>query len=67
MGVPFADPNAFVLLPCRDREFLGVGEVAPLVAVYTSHYEPGSPRAGTEAQSVARSPPCAGPRLLRLS
>lgn len=34
---------------------LGEGEAPPLVALYTSHYEVGSPRAGTQAQSVAWS------------
>lgn len=34
---------------------LGIDGQAPLVAVYTSNYEPGSPRHGTQAQSVAYS------------
>jgi sucrose-6-phosphate hydrolase SacC (GH32 family) len=34
---------------------LGRDGVAPLVAVYTSHYSPGSPRHGTQAQSLASS------------
>lgn len=34
---------------------LGEGDAVPLVALYTSHYETGSPRAGTQAQSLAWS------------
>ncbi|WP_238348245.1 glycoside hydrolase family 32 protein [Ornithinimicrobium pratense] len=34
---------------------LGDGDAPPLVALYTSHYEVGSPRAGTQAQSLAWS------------